>query len=56
METVEQCVLDVINAPTQALFGWSLIGNGTDGAPGSGQAGGNGGCCGATVVTVAQVE
>ncbi len=43
LETVEQCVLDVINAPTQALFGWSLIGNGTDGAPGSGQAGGNGG-------------
>ena len=43
LQTVEQAVLGVINAPTNALFGTPLIGNGTDGAPGTGQAGGPGG-------------
>ncbi|WP_222106503.1 PE family protein, partial [Mycobacterium simulans] len=38
-----QPVLDLINAPTQALLGRPLIGNGTDGAPGTGQNGGAGG-------------
>ncbi|WP_415624234.1 PE family protein, partial [Mycobacterium intermedium] len=34
---LEQLVLDVINAPTNALFGRPLIGDGADGAPGTGQ-------------------
>jgi len=38
-----QGVLDVINAPTEGLLRRPLIGNGTDGAPGRGQAGGPGG-------------
>ncbi|WP_261860802.1 PE family protein, partial [Mycobacterium marinum] len=38
-----QDALNLINAPTQALFGRPLIGNGADGAPGTGQSGGNGG-------------
>ncbi|WP_079121344.1 PE family protein, partial [Mycobacterium tuberculosis] len=40
---VEQQLLAAINAPTQALLGRPLIGNGADGAPGTGQAGGPGG-------------
>ncbi len=36
---VEQQLLAAINAPTQALLGRPLIGNGADGAPGTGQAG-----------------
>lgn len=43
MQTVVQSALDVINAPTNALLGRPLIGNGTNGAPGTGQAGGPGG-------------
>ncbi|MEK1220929.1 PE family protein, partial [Mycobacterium ulcerans] len=38
-----QPLLDLINAPTQALLARPLIGDGTNGAPGTGQAGGNGG-------------
>ncbi|EUA13215.1 PE family protein [Mycobacterium kansasii 732] len=51
---VEQTLLDVINAPTQALLGRPLIGNGADGGPGQNGApgglrygnGGNGGAGG----------
>ncbi|WP_139830841.1 PE family protein, partial [Mycobacterium paraense] len=43
LQTLEQDVLGVINAPTEALLGRPLIGNGADGAPGTGQAGGPGG-------------
>ncbi|HCB79801.1 MAG TPA: hypothetical protein DEQ00_00110 [Mycobacterium tuberculosis] len=35
---VEQSLLAAVNAPTQALFGRPLIGNGADGSPGTGQA------------------
>ncbi|WP_156452444.1 PE family protein, partial [Mycobacterium gordonae] len=35
--------LDLVNAPSQALLGRPLIGNGADGAAGTGQAGGSGG-------------
>ncbi|WP_156452540.1 PE family protein, partial [Mycobacterium gordonae] len=38
-----QAVLDVINAPTQALLNRPLIGNGANAAPGSGLNGGDGG-------------
>ncbi|WP_415823565.1 PE family protein, partial [Mycobacterium basiliense] len=38
-----QELLNLINAPTQAVFGRPLIGNGADGAPGTGESGGNGG-------------
>ncbi|MGB9304118.1 MAG: PE family protein, partial [Mycobacterium sp.] len=38
-----QQLLDVINAPTQALLGRPLIGDGADGAAGTGQNGGDGG-------------
>ncbi|EUA12052.1 PE family protein [Mycobacterium kansasii 732] len=41
LQTVEQEVLGVINAPSQALLGRPLIGDGTNGGPG--QAGGPGG-------------
>ncbi|WP_264991471.1 PE family protein, partial [Mycobacterium kiyosense] len=38
-----QSLLDVVNAPTQSLLGRPLIGNGADGAAGTGSgAGGNG--------------
>jgi len=43
LQTFEQGLLGVINAPTDALFGRPLIGNGADGVAGSGQAGGAGG-------------
>lgn len=43
LQTVEQDLLGVINAPTDALLGRPLIGNGANGAPGTGQAGGPGG-------------
>src|ERR1700740_1691010 len=43
LQTVEQDVLRVINAPTELLLGRPLIGNGTSGAPGTVQAGGPGG-------------
>lgn len=43
----EQQVLGVINAPTQTLVGRPLIGDGTHGAPGTGQNGGAGGVGGA---------
>ncbi|POX95183.1 PE family protein, partial [Mycobacterium kansasii] len=38
-----QQLLNAINAPTLALLGRPLIGNGADGAPGTGQNGGDGG-------------
>ncbi|AMC62938.1 PE-PGRS family protein PE_PGRS16 [Mycobacterium tuberculosis variant africanum] len=47
----EQQVLGVINAPTQTLVGRPLIGDGTHGAPGTGQNGGAGGILWATAVT-----
>ncbi|WP_415823644.1 PE family protein, partial [Mycobacterium basiliense] len=40
---VEQDLLNLVNAPTQALFGRPLIGDGASGAAGTGQAGGAGG-------------
>ena len=38
-----QTLLDLLNAPTEALFGRPLIGNGANGAPGTGQNGAPGG-------------
>jgi hypothetical protein len=43
LQTVKQDLLGVINAPTEALLQRPLIGNGTNGAPGTGQNGGAGG-------------
>uniref|UniRef100_UPI0009DC3881 PE family protein n=1 Tax=Mycobacterium sp. UM_CSW TaxID=1370119 RepID=UPI0009DC3881 len=37
LQTLEDDVLGVINAPTELLLGRPLIGNGADGAPGTGQ-------------------
>jgi len=42
-QTVQQDLLNLINAPSVALTGRPLIANGTNGAPFSGQAGGPGG-------------
>ena len=42
-QTVQQDVLNLINAPTELLLGRPLIGNGTNGVPGTGQNGGAGG-------------
>ena len=42
-QVLQQDLLKAINAPTEALFGRPLIGNGTNGAPGTGQNGGAGG-------------
>ncbi|WP_191495992.1 PE family protein, partial [Mycobacterium simulans] len=38
LQALEQAVLGAINAPTQLLLGRPLIGDGTNGAPGTGQA------------------
>ncbi|AYE96724.1 PE domain-containing protein [Mycobacterium paragordonae] len=43
LQSIEQSILDVINAPFNLLLGRPLIGNGRNGAPGTGQAGGPGG-------------
>ncbi|ORB82605.1 PE family protein, partial [Mycobacterium kansasii] len=43
LQTLADDVLGLINAPTNLLLGRPLIGNGTDAAPGTGQAGGAGG-------------
>jgi hypothetical protein len=43
LQTVGHDLLNAVNAPTQALLGRPLIGNGANGAPGTGQAGGPGG-------------
>ncbi|HYQ35487.1 MAG TPA: PE family protein, partial [Mycobacterium sp.] len=43
VQAVWQDVRAVINAPTNLLLGTPLIGKGSDGAPGTGQAGGPGG-------------
>jgi hypothetical protein len=40
LQIVEKDVLGVINAPTELALGRPLIGKGTNGAPGTGQAGG----------------
>ncbi|OBA70392.1 hypothetical protein A5641_12905, partial [Mycobacterium sp. 1554424.7] len=42
LQTLERDVLGVINAPTELLMGRVLIGDGTNGTPGTGQAGGPG--------------
>ncbi|WP_139822423.1 PE family protein, partial [Mycobacterium lacus] len=42
-QTVQQNVLNAVNAPTQAVFGRPLIGNGANGLPNTGQDGGPGG-------------
>lgn len=39
LQAVEQQVLGLINGPAQTLLGRPLIGNGADGAPGTGQPG-----------------
>ncbi|WP_257698280.1 PE family protein, partial [Mycobacterium tuberculosis] len=46
LATLEHNVLNALNAPTQALLGRPLIGDGAAGAPGTGQAGGAGGNAG----------
>ncbi|WP_155771693.1 PE family protein, partial [Mycobacterium asiaticum] len=43
LQTFEDGVLAVINAPTNLLLGTPLIGKGSSGAPGTGQNGGPGG-------------
>ncbi|WP_186246111.1 PE family protein, partial [Mycobacterium simulans] len=43
LQTLVDDILAVINAPTNLLLGRPLIGNGTDGAAGTGAAGGDGG-------------
>ncbi|WP_085088466.1 PE family protein, partial [Mycobacterium gordonae] len=43
LQRAPQALLDAVNAPAQAATGRPLIGNGADGAPGTGQAGGPGG-------------
>lgn len=43
LQTLEQGLLGAINAPAAALSGRPFIGNGTNGAPGTGEAGGPGG-------------
>ncbi|WP_156686734.1 PE family protein, partial [Mycobacterium sp. Marseille-P9652] len=43
LQALQQNILAAINAPAESLLGRPLIGNGMDGAPGSGQAGGPGG-------------
>ncbi|WP_152531532.1 PE family protein, partial [Mycobacterium sp. UM_CSW] len=40
---VQQTLMNAINAPTEALFGRPLVGNGANGAPGTGQNGGDAG-------------
>lgn len=51
LQALEQQVLGAINAPTQLWLGRPLIGDGVHGAPGTGQPGGAGGCCGVMAVT-----
>ncbi|EUA01427.1 PE family protein [Mycobacterium kansasii 824] len=51
LQGVQQDVLGLINAPTLALLGRPLIGNGADGTT-PGAAGGPAGCCTATAVMV----
>ncbi|WP_156789278.1 PE family protein, partial [Mycobacterium intermedium] len=41
--SIEQSLLDLVNTPTQLLLGRPLIGDGVNGAPGTGQPGGAGG-------------
>ncbi len=55
LQAVEQQVLGLINGPAQTLLGRPLIGNGADGAPGTGQPGGPAGCCGVMAATAGRV-
>lgn len=43
LQSLPQDLLNVVNAPTQALLGRALIGNGANGADGTGQNGADGG-------------
>jgi hypothetical protein len=43
LQTLTDDIARVVNAPTNALLGRPLIGDGANGAPGTGQAGGDGG-------------
>ncbi|WP_415752385.1 hypothetical protein, partial [Mycobacterium tuberculosis] len=43
LHTAQQQALAAVNAPIQAVTGRPLIGNGANGAPGSGAPGGHGG-------------
>ena len=43
-QILQQDILNAINTPTELLLQRPLIGNGTNGAPGTGQNGGAGGC------------
>src|ERR1700722_6802099 len=43
LQAVQHDALAAVNTPTEALLGRPLIGNGTNGAAGTGQAGGDGG-------------
>ncbi|KAA1244688.1 PE family protein, partial [Mycobacterium simiae] len=43
LRAAQRGLLGAVNAPTQALVGRPLIGNGSDGSPGSGATGGDGG-------------
>ncbi|ORA07997.1 PE-PGRS family protein, partial [Mycobacterium asiaticum DSM 44297] len=43
LQSLEQGVLGLVNAPTNTLLGRPLIGDGVNGAAGTGQAGGDGG-------------
>lgn len=42
-QMLQQDILNAINAPTELLLGRPLVGNGTNGSPGSGKSGGAGG-------------
>ncbi|MCV7077466.1 PE family protein, partial [Mycobacterium szulgai] len=48
LQLLEQGVLGVINAPTQAVLGRPLIGDGANGRRGPGSPAGRAGCCSAT--------
>ena len=56
LQTLEQDVLGVINAPTNPLLGRPLIGPGTNGAPGPGLMAGQAGFCGAMAVAAGRVQ
>ncbi len=55
LQAVEQQVLGLINGPAQTLLGRPLIGNGADGAPGTGQPGGPGGLLWVMAATAGRV-
>ena len=43
LQALENDVMGAVNTPTELLMSRPVIGNGADGAPGTGQAGGDGG-------------